>query len=286
MTSLPRIGRFAAVTAFLALALVVSAPGACAQAPLRLFDAHLHYNQEAMSLYPLDKALEIFRRNGVAGILATSRPNLGTNQLVEAKPPGLWVVPFLRPYRVRSDVQTWSTDPAIFELIQTEYQRGYYRGIGEFHIYGQGAAAELVRKTVEFAGARDLFLHAHCDEQALIILFSHNPRARIIWAHTGFTTPVPRVKELLDQHPGLIAEMSYRSGITDGAGQLTAEWRELFARYSDRVVIGSDTWINERWFGYDTLMKDYRGWLAQLPADQAQRIAWGNAERLFGPRGE
>ena len=25
---------------------------------------------------------------------------------------------------------------------------------------------------------------------------------------------------------------------------------------------------------------------ACLPADQAQRIAWGNAERLFGPRGE
>ena len=149
------------------LALRRVAPGASAQEPLRLFDAHLHYNQEAMSLYPLDKALEIFRRNGVTGILATSRPNLGTNQLFEAKPPGLWVVPFLRPYRVRSDVQTWSTDPAIFELIQTEYKRGYYRGIGEFHIYGQGAAAELVKKTVEFAGARDLFLHAHCDEQAL-----------------------------------------------------------------------------------------------------------------------
>ena len=31
-------------------------------------------------------------------------------------------------------------------------------------------------------------------------------------------------------------------------------------------------------------MKDYRGWLAQLPRDQAERIAHGNAERLFGPR--
>jgi hypothetical protein len=263
---------------------LASTLGASAQ-ELRLFDAHLHYNQEAMALYPLDKVLDIFRRNGVTGILATSRPNLGTNQLFETKPPGLWVVPFLRPYRVRSDVQTWSTDPAIFELIQTEYRRGYYRGIGEFHIYGQGAAADLVKKTVAFAGERDLFLHAHCDEQALVILFGHNPRAKIIWAHTGFTTPVARVRELLDQHPGLIAEMSYRSGITDGAGQLTPEWRELFARYSDRIVLGSDTWINERWFGYDSLMKDYRAWLAQLPADQAQRIAYGNAERLFGPKG-
>ena len=47
-------------------------------------------------------------------------------------------------------------------------------------------------------------------------------------------------------------------------------------------LLGSDTWINERWFGYDTIFKEYRGWLAQLPSDQAQRIASGNALRLFG----
>jgi hypothetical protein len=31
-------------------------------------------------------------------------------------------------------------------------------------------------------------------------------------------------------------------------------------------------------------MRDYRGWLRQLPPAQAQRVAYGNAERLFGPR--
>jgi hypothetical protein len=31
-------------------------------------------------------------------------------------------------------------------------------------------------------------------------------------------------------------------------------------------------------------MKDYRSWLAELPAEQARRIAHGNAERLFGGR--
>ena len=33
-------------------------------------------------------------------------------------------------------------------------------------------------------------------------------------------------------------------------------------------------------------MQTYRGWLAQLPADQATRIAHGNAERLFGGKVE
>ena len=134
-----------------------------------------------------------------------------------------------------------------------------------------------MKKTVAFAAEHNLFLHAHCDEEALLHLFAHDPKARIVWAHTGFTTPVARVKELLDRHPGLLAEMSYRSGITEG-GQLTAEWRDLFARHSDRVLLGSDTWINERWFGYDTIMKAIAAGSRSLPADQARRIGRGNAE--------
>ena len=266
-----------------AIAVVGVAPPATAQ-DLKIFDAHLHYNQEPTPFYSLDKVLDVFRRNGVAGILATSRPNKGTHELVAAKAPGLWVVPFIRPYRVRSDIQTWYSDETIWELIQTEYKRGYYRGIGEFHIYGKAPDNALVKRIVDFAVERNLFLHAHCDEEALLILFRHNPRARIIWAHTGFSTPPSRVKELLDTYPALSGELSYRGGITDGSGNLTGEWRALFASHSHRFLLGSDTWINERWFSYDGIMKTYRAWLAQLPADQARRIAHGNAERLFGGR--
>jgi Amidohydrolase len=265
---------------------VAFAPSALAQPTLKIFDAHLHYNQEPTPLYPLEQVLEIFRRNNVAGILATSRPNKGTHQLMDAKAPGLWVVPFIRPYRVRADIQTWFNDPATWELIQEEYKRGYHRGIGEFHIYGNSAAGPLVKQIVDFAVERDLYLHAHCDEAALLLLFGHNPKAKIIWAHTGFSVPAARVRELLETYPMLMGELSYRSGIVDGGGAMSAEWREMFARYSDRFLLGSDTWINERWFAYDGLMKGYRDWLVQLPADQARRIAHGNAERLFGGKVE
>jgi hypothetical protein len=268
-----------------AIAALCAGPAA-AQTRLELFDAHLHYNQEPNPFYPLDKVLEIFKRNGVTGILATSRPNKGTHQLVDAKAPNLWVVPFIRPYRTRADIQTWFNDPDIFELVRAEYERGYYRGIGEFHVYGKSAATEWVKKIVDFAVEKNLYLHAHCDEEALLILFSHNPRARIIWAHTGFSTPPARLRELLDTYPALWGELSYRSGITEAGGTLSRDWRDLFARYSDRFLIGSDTWINERWFAYDTIFKEYRNWLGQLPEDQAKRIAHGNARRLFGPRKE
>src|SRR6218665_3397683 len=113
----PTFGKLLAV-------LVVSAgvTGASAQSESRIeiFDAHLHYNQEPNPFYPLDKVLEIFRRNGVTGILATSRPNKGTHQLMEANAPGLWVVPFIRPYRIRADIQTWFNDPSIFDLVKSE----------------------------------------------------------------------------------------------------------------------------------------------------------------------
>lgn len=264
--------------------------GAQDAASMPIFDAHMHYNQEPNPLFSLDKVIEVFGRNNVKGILATSRPNKGTHQLMDAKAQdqaqakanGLWVVPFIRPYRVRADIQTWFGDPLSIELIESEFKRGYYRSIGEFHLYGKAAWNPIVKKIVDFAVANDLYLHAHSDEEALLILFEHNPKVRIIWAHTGFSTPPARVAELLDKYPALWGELSYRGGITGPGRALTGEWRDLFARYSDRFLLGSDTWINERWASYDDTMNEYRGWLRQLPREQAQRIAWGNAQKLFG----
>ncbi len=270
----------ATIVTGVALSVAVAAPEGPA-ANLKIFDAHLHYNQEPTPIFSLDKVQETFRRNRVGGIIANSRPNKGTHQLVDARSEDLWVVPFIRPYRTREDVWNWSNDPAIYDLIESEYKRGYYVGVGEFHIQGRAAEAPLVKKTVDFAVERNLYILAHCDETALVILYGHNPKAKIIWAHTGFSTPVPRVRELLDTYPTLIAELSYRGGITEGRGALAQEWRELFAGYADRFVIGSDTWIPERWISYDQIIATYRGWLAQLPPDQARLIAHGNAERLF-----
>lgn len=273
------MNRMALVAAAALLAFNVNAR---AQERLELFDAHLHYNQEPNPFYPLDKVLELFRRNGVTGIVATSRPNKGTHQLVDARANGLQVVAFIRPYRVRSDIQNWFNDPSILDLVTEEYARGYYRGVGEFHLSGQAAATGHVKRVVDFAVERGLYLHCHCDDEALLILYRHNPKARIIWAHTGFSTDPAKVAKFLEEHPdALWGELSYRSGITDGAGRLTADWKSLFARYPDRFLLGSDTWINERWASYDAIMQGYRAWLGQLPPEQARAIANGNARRLF-----
>ena len=257
-----------------------------ADEPIEIFDAHLHYNWEPKPYLSLEDVLALFRKHRVTGILATSRPNAGTHALVDAakagKAPGLWIVPFIRPYRVRADVGTWFRDPGIYDLVIDERKRGYYRGIGEFHITGQAAESEWVKKIVALSVADGLYLHAHADDEAVEILFRHDPKARIVWAHTGFSLAAPRVAELLVKYPALWGELSYRSGIVDGAGKLTAEWRDLLTRHSDRFLVGSDTWIDQRWATYGDIIAGYRQWLAQLPKEAAANIAHGNARRLFG----
>ena len=270
--------RFAA---FLA-ALVLAVP-ANAQAPYDgpIFDAHLHYNWEPTPHYNVEQVFELLKRNNVRGILATSRPNTGTVALMEAKQTDIWVVPFIRQYKTRADIPTWFKDDSIYEMTLSEFKRGYYRGVGEFHIYGKAAATEGAAKLVKFAVENDLYIHAHCDVEALELLYSHDKRARIIWAHTGFSTPPTELKALFGKYPSLMGELSFRGGITEYNGNLSEEWKELFTKHSDRFLLGTDTWITPRWLQYDELMKNYRAWLGQLPKEHAQRIAFGNAERLF-----
>jgi hypothetical protein len=279
--------RLACLLPLLALLAVSPARTAETRPTLPLFDAHLHYNWEPVPHFPLEKVQSLFREQNIVGIIATSRPNDGTRALYEAWRGGIkgaqhtWVVPFIRPYRVRPDIQTWMSDPQTEELIATEFARGYYQGIGEFHLSGRAAEAPQVQKTVAFAARHGLYLHAHADEEALEILFGHNPKAQIVWAHTGFSTSAQQVEAYIKRFPGLWCELSYRYGITDGAGRLTPEWQRLFETYPDRFLVGSDTWINERWDTYGAIMGGYRAWLAQLPPHVAEQIAWRNGERLF-----
>src|SRR5437660_12106762 len=80
---------------------LVAAPLALAQPTLKIFDSHLHYNGAGTNaFFTVPQVLDVFRRNAIGGIVANSRPNRGTQQLVEAQAPGLGVVRFIRPYRV------------------------------------------------------------------------------------------------------------------------------------------------------------------------------------------
>jgi hypothetical protein len=264
-----------------------------------LFDAHLHYNQEAWNgqdgPHPPADVLARMQRNGVRAILANSRPNDGTLALAAARDAtrqaGVQVVPFVRLYRNRADYTNWFRDESIYTMVQSELARGTaagpYRGLGEFHLYNSADAKGVVaQRLMALADNQGLAVLAHVDDVAIDLLLSATPsqgkNVRLIWAHTGIEgAPIERVEQLLAQYPGLMGELSYRPGLTCGVA-LCPAWRALLLKYPTRFLIGSDTWVNQRWQSYDDIMQTYRAWLGDLPADVARQIAWANGAALFG----
>jgi predicted TIM-barrel fold metal-dependent hydrolase len=257
-----------------------------------LFDAHLHYNDEAVARYPIDDVLGRMQRSGVRAIVANSRPNDGTKALAAAREAtrraGVTVVPFVRLYRNRADYSGWPFDPTIVDMVLKELAAGTdagpYRGLGEFHLYDSANAdGPTARRLMQLAQEKDLVVLAHVDDAAIDKLFAHAPKTRLIWAHTGIGgAPIERVRALMHKYPTLVGELSYRPGLTEGDGRLAAAWRALMLEMPERFVVGSDTWINGRWDDYESLMQQARRWLGDLPPTVARRIAWDNGAALFG----
>ena len=284
----PTLRRFAVA----ALTLLAMAAGARAEPYAGpLFDTHLHYNDEAAVPYPLADVLARMQRSGVRAIVANSRPNDGTRALATALEPtraaGVTVVPFVRLYRNRADYSGWFKEESIHTMVLQQLAAGTpsgpFRGIGEFHLYeSANANGPVARKLMQLAQAKDLAVLAHVDDDAIDLLMAYAPEARLIWAHTGIGgAPIARVRALLLKYPKLMGELSYRPGLTDGDGHLSAEWKALMLDFPGRFLIGSDTWVNARWADYEVLMMQARLWLGDLPPAVAKRIAWGNAATLF-----
>jgi predicted TIM-barrel fold metal-dependent hydrolase len=123
-------------------------------------------------------------------------------------------------------------------------------------------------------------------------LLSHNPRARIVWAHAGWDNTGARtpqlMRRLLQAHPNLYAEIKIdpldpgvNSPLDGGAtGRLKPEWLKLFQDFPDRFVIGSDQHYPmppnqpQRW-------QAVIGMFNQLPPDLRSKIGVDNVRRIY-----
>jgi hypothetical protein len=72
-----------------------------------------------------------------------------------------------------------------------------------------------------------------------------------------------------------------RSEIAPG-GTLDAARRDLVLRHEDRITVGSDTWVPQRWDEYGRILDFDRHWLGQLTENVAVKIAYANVVKLFG----
>ncbi len=95
--------------------------------------------------------------------------------------------------------------------------------------------------------------------------------------------PAQTVEEMMATYKTLYADTSFREGdILTSQGTIDPAWRQLLERFSDRFMVGSDTWVNSQWDRYQQIMAVNRKWLSQFPRSIAEKIAFKNAERLFG----
>jgi hypothetical protein len=245
---------------------------------LPIFDAHLHYSHDAWEVVPVQEAIAILRKAGVKRALISSSGDDGQQRLYAAAPD--LVLPELRPYRTRGEIGTWIRDESLIPYLQERLAKYKYVAIGEFHLYGADADLPVVRRMVELARKHKLFLHAHSDVDAVERLFRQWPQARILWAHAGFERP-ERVAEMLRKHRNLWCDLAFRTDQASG-GKVDPAWRAVFLEFPDRFMVGTDSFTPERWHYIPEHAEWSRRWLADLPREVAERIAWKNGETVFG----
>ena len=251
-------------------------------AQLPLFDAHMHWKRPAWQPYPPEVVLSLMDKNGVAMALVSSSPDAGTITLWEYAPRR--IVPEMRPYDDRIGPSNWTTAEGVGDYIEQRVREYPHQGIGEFHLHRIDPGDEpLLKRVVALALEKSIPLHVHSGHEPVEYLYSLGPDLTIIWAHAGMSEPPAVIEEMMARYSTLHADTSYRErDILDYHGNMNEEWRQLLERYSDRFMVGSDTWINAQWANYDSLMKVNRDWLANLSPAAARKIAYRNAERLFG----
>lgn len=130
-------------------------------------------------------------------------------------------------------------------------------------------------------------------------LLQEHPDGQVLLSHCGKDSQAADVRTMLDKHPNLFCDLSYRGAplalnesrrdparlIFWGPGMLQAagmkeEWRQLIEDHADRFMVGIDD--VHTWDIYDqTVLAIRQGVLAQLSPATAEKVAWRNAVRLF-----
>jgi hypothetical protein len=269
--------------ASLVLTLLAPVPSTAAAQPspddLPIFDAHLHYSRDAWSLYSVDEIFALLDEAGVYKAFVSSTPDDGTLQLYDRAPDR--IVPNLRPYRIAGELATWAHDPSVVRYLTQRLAERSYRGIGEFHLLAGDIDSEVPQTVARLGAEHGLVLQAHADAVAIRELLLLRPDITVLWAHAGMSASPSTVERLLEVHPNLWVELALRYDVAPG-GRLDPRWADIFARYPNRFMIGTDTWIPSQWTRLPTLMAAVRAWLRQLPPELAAAIAYGNAERVLG----
>jgi predicted TIM-barrel fold metal-dependent hydrolase len=192
--------------------------------------------------------------------------------------------------------------------LEAELQAGRFEGIGEVHVnnwnsniagspqYRWPADSPLLHRLLSLSATYEVPLSVHMDAEAESVLqmerlLAANRDGTVLWAHTGHFAEPELLRRMLETHPNLYCELSYRISMSasrtaipmDTNGRLKENWKELLEAFPDRFVVGTDLGGPSA-AGYGSMIAFWRRILEQLSPQTAAKIAYQNAEDLLNSR--
>tara|TARA_B100001093_G_C26692517_1_gene955447 strand:+ start:231 stop:1166 length:936 start_codon:yes stop_codon:yes gene_type:complete len=128
-------------------------------------------------------------------------------------------------------------------------------------------------------------------------LYSKFPEITFIIPHMGFGS-IEQIEEILSKHPNVYMtiskkekknkSMSKKKSAKIGEGMLQNkvlkdDWKSILIKYQDKFMYATDAHKTFRWKEYQKIVKHSRKRiLSNLPNDVAKKIAYQNAEKIYG----
>jgi predicted TIM-barrel fold metal-dependent hydrolase len=192
--------------------------------------------------------------------------------------------------------------------METDLRDNGARVIGEIHVNSLNSAANervyhkirgdapTLKAMFDLAGKYKRALNVHAEwssdtARELVALAASNREARLILSHCGVIASASDIREVFEKNSNILCDLSFRSPpqlkpkimsrmVFDNS-RLRDDWKKLIEDFPDRFVVGIDDVYS--WDDYESTARNIRsGLLANLAPDVAEKVAYRNAQALFG----
>ena len=263
--------------------------------PLQLFDAHAHQMPRS---FPMGWLESLFGNHDPSGIVLMGIGDVVVHQETY-------------PTKVFSFSNFKDVGDLDLGKVETNLNLGL-RGIGEISIrhFASGSSSSVpvesdfnepeLLQVYNLARQYGVPVNFHFDYDSdhvgeIVDTLPDYSDVNFIWAHAGDAQP-EILGPLLTQLDNLYLDISSRNPLESFEYRLLSKalqrldkedgtikpgWKLLFDTFSDRILYGSDIGPQGRLEQYGDIQEYYRGILAQLDPEVAEKIAYGNAQTLF-----
>ncbi len=194
--------------------------------------------------------------------------------------------------------------------IETGLKDGRFKGIGELHVNSLNTSPKIppgvnrklpadspTMKAIfdlaqKYKAPVDMHLEWESDTiEQLERMLALYPSVSVKLAHCGKTSSADDIRAIMGKYANVFCDLSSRPGvfryhdikvvIFNENGFQQDGWRKLIEDYSDRFTVGTDD--VDSWDKYEMIVNMIRkGLLANLSPATAEKVAYKNADRLYG----